>query len=194
MPKAQPKDDAVIAVLNDILTAELTAINQYFLHAEICQHWGYKALYKYVRAQSIDEMKHAEQLMERILFLGGLPNIQRLGKITVGENVKEQFGLDQKLEQEAVVRLQVGIKLCSEHDDHGSRMLLESILKSEEEHLDWIDAQLELIEQVGEQNYLTLQINGWLLQLGFFAGVFLAINRDCLWIVQVVGNIFYQAI
>src|ERR1700722_8041214 len=94
--------DPVITVLNDVLTAELTAINQYFLHAELCQHWGYTYLYKIVRSSSIDEMKHAEKVMERILYLDGLPNMQRLGKVSVGESVKEQFEVDMKLEVEAV--------------------------------------------------------------------------------------------
>ena len=156
--KNKPKDDVVISILNDVLTNELTSINQYFIHAELCQHWGFQRLYKFVRAQSIDEMKHAEKVMERILYLDGVPNMQRLGKVNVGETVKEQFLLDQKLEAEAVVRLTDGIKQCSERGDHGSRMLLEEILQSEEEHLDWLDAQLDLIEQTGEQNYLAAQI------------------------------------
>lgn len=156
--KKKSQNDPIISVLNDVLTAELTAINQYFLHAELCHHWGYESLYKTVRASSIDEMKHAESVMERILYLDGLPNMQRLGKVTVGETVKEQFEVDMALEQEAVERLNNGIKTCTEANDHGSRMLLESILKSEEEHIDWLDAQLELIKQVGEQNYLAEQI------------------------------------
>lgn len=156
--KTKAKDPAVVEVLNDVLTAELTAINQYFIHAELCQHWGYARLYKLIRKQSIDEMKHAEAVLERILYLDGVPNMQRLGKVNVGETVKEQFTLDRELEREAVTRLTHGIKLLGEHADHGSRMLLETILASEEEHLDWLDAQLDLMDQVGEPNYLAAQI------------------------------------
>ena len=148
----------VIDLLNDVLAGELVAINQYFMHAELCQHWGYEPLYKFVRKQSIDEMKHAEELIERVLFLGGLPNVQRLGKINIGETVVEQLTLDLALENEAVVRLNTGIALCQAEGDNGSRVLLEEILESEEEHIDWLEAQLTLIEQVGEQNYLARQI------------------------------------
>lgn len=156
--KTKPKDEHVVNVLNDVLTAELTAINQYFIHAELCQHWGYERLYKKVRHESIDEMKHAEKVMERILFLDGMPNMQRLNKVSVGETVKEQFELDYALEKEAVARLTNGIKICGERSDHGSRMLLEEILTGEEEHMDWLESQLDLLEQVGEQNYLAEQI------------------------------------
>lgn len=157
--KRTPRDADIITVLNDVLTAELTAINQYFIHAELCQHWGYTRLYKEVRKQSIGEMKHAEEVMERILFLDGIPNMQRLGKVNVGETVKEQFELDVKLEQEAVSRLNNGIKVCTDKGDNGTRLLLEEILESEEEHVDWLESQLDLIEQVGEQNYMAQQIN-----------------------------------
>lgn len=153
-----PADKSIIALLNDVLTAELTAINQYFLHAELCNHWGYARLYKMVRKQSIDEMKHAEELLERILHLDGIPNVQRLGKVNVGETVPEQFQLDLVLEQEAVARLNVGIETCRVAQDHGSMMLLQEILKSEEEHLEWLEAQLMLIKNVGEANYLAQQI------------------------------------
>jgi len=150
--------DSVIAVLNEVLTAELSAINQYFIHAELCQHWGYERLYEQMRHQSIDEMKHAEALIERILYLDGLPNMQKLGKVSVGETVKEQFELDLQLEREAVERLIRSLRICDEHHDPGSRLLLERILQSEEEHVDWIDAQQKLLHQVGEQNYLAMQI------------------------------------
>src|SRR5258708_18103038 len=126
---------AVIEVLNEVLTDELTAINQYFIHAELCNHWGFKKLYKEARAQSIDEMKHAELLIERVLYLNGIPNVQRLGKVNIGESVKEQFQLDSGVESEAVTRLSRGVMLCRENADIGSAMLLEEILKSEEEHL-----------------------------------------------------------
>jgi bacterioferritin len=151
-------DKTVISLLNDVLTAELTAINQYFLHAELCNHWGYSKLYKLVREQSIDEMKHAHELIERVLHLEGIPNVQRMGKVNIGETVPEQFRLDRVLEQEAVVRLNEGIELCRKANDHGSMLLLQRILISEEEHLDWLDAQLQLIKIVGEANYLTQQI------------------------------------
>lgn len=155
---SQNQNKAIVDVLSDVLTAELTAINQYFMHAELCNHWGYKRLYKETRKQSIDEMKHAESLMERILFLGGIPNLQKLGKITIGENVKEQFELDSELEKEAIHRLNRGIMVCREHADHGSAALLQSILQSEEEHFDWLSTQLELMGRIGEANYLTLQV------------------------------------
>ena len=149
----------VIDALNDVLTAELTAINQYFLHSEICADWGYSRLHKKIRAESIDEMKHAEQLIERVLFLEGLPNVQKLGKINIGENVHEILKSDIALEYDAIPRLNKGIELCTETGDNGSRLLFESILAAEEEHIDWLEAQLELIEQVGIQNYLAAQIN-----------------------------------
>lgn len=153
--KGEPK---VIELLNDVLTAELTAINQYFLHGEMCENWGYHRLHETVRHHAIDEMKHAEALIERILYLEGLPNLQRLGKIAVGETVPEQFGVDLALEREAVDRLNRGIATCREAGDNGSRELLEGILRSEEEHIDWLEAQQTLLEQTGEQNYLASQI------------------------------------
>jgi len=151
-------DPRIIAVLNEVLTGELTAINQYFLHAEMCRDWGYERLYAVLRKESIDEMKHAEQIIERILYLKGIPNIQRLGKIRIGETVEEQFRSDLALENEAIPRLQEGVRICSELDDSGTRQLLDSILASEEQHKDWLESQLELIDQVGVQNYLTTQI------------------------------------
>jgi len=152
------KSSPVVAILNDILTAELTAINQYFLHAELCGHWGYKKLYAFVRKQSIDEMKHAEMLIERILFLDGIPNVQRLGKVNIGESVPEQFKLDRALEEEAVERLNKAVAELRELNDNGSRALVETILQSEEEHLDWLDTQLDLISKIGEANYLTQKL------------------------------------
>jgi bacterioferritin len=151
-------NDPVVKLLNEVLTAELTGINQYFLHAEMCHQWGYERLYGHIRKESIDEMKHAEKLIERILYLRGVPNVQRLGKINIGETVAEQFKSDRALEAEAIERLNAGIATCVAQGDNGSRALLEAILVSEEEHLDWLDAQLELIKQVGEQNYLAQQM------------------------------------
>ena len=153
-------DQAIINALNEILTAELTAINQYFLHAKMCQDWGYQKLYEYIRHESIDEMKHADALIERILYLGGLPNVQRLFKVNIGETVQEQFEADLELEYLAVPRLQKAIDLCLEKSDEGTRVLLSQILTSEEEHIDWLEAQLELIGQVGLQNYLAQQLYG----------------------------------
>jgi bacterioferritin len=148
----------VIAILNEVLTGELTAINQYFVHAKMCADWGYERLHAKIREESIDEMKHAEILVERVLFLQGVPNVQRLGKVTVGETVKEQLELDLALEKTAVPRLHHGIQVCRDASDDGSRLLLEEILASEETHIDWLEAQLELIDQVGVQNYLAQQI------------------------------------
>ena len=152
-------DERVIEVLNEVLTAELTAINQYFIHAKMCADWGYDRLAKKIREESIDEMKHADELIERILFLKGVPNVQRYGRINVGETVKEQFEVDLKLEYDAIARLKDGIPLCREEKDEVSRDMLEHILTSEEEHTDWLETQLGLMEQVGEQNYLAEQIH-----------------------------------
>jgi bacterioferritin len=156
MKAADPK---IIEILNDVLTAELTAINQYFVHAEMCANWGYKKLHDFIKKQAIDEMKHAEQLIERVLFFEGHPNVQRLGKINIGTTVPEQLKVDYALECEALPRLTAGVAFCTEVGDHGTRMLLEGILASEEEHVDWLEAQLDLVEQVGAQNYLATQIH-----------------------------------
>ncbi|MFO0659235.1 MAG: bacterioferritin [Polyangiaceae bacterium] len=149
----------IIDVLNEVLTAELTAINQYFLHAKMLKNWGYRALASYTQKESIGEMKHADAVIDRILFLEGLPNLQRLGKLAIGETVKEQFENDLALEFDAVKRLRTGIKLCREELDNGTESLLIDILKSEEEHIDWIETQLELIKQLGETAYLAEQIH-----------------------------------
>ncbi|HVO26955.1 MAG TPA: bacterioferritin [Candidatus Margulisiibacteriota bacterium] len=148
----------VIEALNDVLTAELTGINQYFIHAKMCENWGYKRLAEINRKEAISEMKHADEVIERILFLDGVPNMQRLSKVRVGETVPEQLKLDHGLELEAVSRLNKGIALAVDVGDNGTRELLEDILVSEEEHVDWLEAQSELIKQVGEQNYLAQQI------------------------------------
>lgn len=151
-------DPGVIEILNDVLTAELTAVNQYFVHAKMCQNWGYHRLADHVRHESIDEMKHADRIIDRILFLEGVPNMQRLFPVRVGETVPEQFESDLQLEYTAVKRLNDGIAACVAAGDNTSRHLLEEILVSEEEHADWLEAQLELIRQVGEQNYLAQQL------------------------------------
>ncbi len=153
--KGNPK---VIAKLNEVLTGELTAVNQYFLAAKIYKNWGYEGLYKKTFHESVDEMKHAEKLIDRILFLEGLPNVQKLDKVHTGESVHEQFRLDLQTEMVAVGLLNASIPLFRELGDAGSAELLEHILESEEEHIDWIEAQLEQIKQIGEQNYLAQQI------------------------------------
>jgi len=151
-------DSQVIAMLNDVLTAELTAINQYWVHARMCENWGYQRLWKKIREESIEEMKHADELVERILFLEGLPNLQKLGKINVGQTVPEQFKLDLAVEYDAVKRMNEGIELCRTKSDSGSRELLEHMLSDEEKHVNWLEAQQELLRQVGEQGYLAEQI------------------------------------
>lgn len=159
MSEANGKTE-VIRLLNEVLTAELTAINQYFLHSKMLKNWGFARLAALVRVESIDEMKHADALIERILFLGGLPNVQRLGKVNIGETVPEMLECDLALELEALPRLQKAIALCAERGDHGSRMLFDRILASEEEHTDWLETQLGLIQQLGATAYLAEQING----------------------------------
>ncbi|MGE5568816.1 MAG: bacterioferritin [Rhodospirillales bacterium] len=153
-------NDRVIAALNEALKSELTAINQYFLHAEMRQNWGYQGLYQITKKQSIDEMKHAEKLIERILFLDGNPNMSELSPINVGSNVKAQLESDLALELEAVARYNASIKLCAELGDNASRELFVKLLKDEEEHVDFLEAQLHLISEVGLERYLTEQIKG----------------------------------
>lgn len=150
--------DKVIDLLNEVLTGELTAVNQYWVHARMCENWGYERLWKKLRKEAIDEMKDADHLIERILYLEGLPNLQRLGKVMVGTSVEEQLNLDLDLEKGAIKRLNDGIELCRGLGDNGSAELLEDILKGEEEHANWIEAQLSLIQQTGVQMYLGHQI------------------------------------
>lgn len=151
-------NDKIIQTLNDVLTAELTAINQYFIHAKMNANWGFHKLAAKIRAESIDEMKHADKLIERILFLDGVPNVQRLNKVNVGETVKEQFELDLKLELDAIARFNTGIALARDVGDNASRELLERMLISEEEHTDWLETQLGLIEKLGEAMYCAQQL------------------------------------
>lgn len=151
-------DPAIIDLLNQVLTNELTAVNQYFLHARICENWGYERLYEKFRHESIDEMKDADELIERVLYLEGLPNVQRYNKVNVGENVPEMFQLDLQLEKDAIAALNAGIALCRDKGDNGSAELLEEILEGEEEHADWLETQLAAIDQVGAQNYLAEQL------------------------------------
>ncbi len=148
----------IVELLIEVLTAELTGINQYFVHAKMCDNWGYERLAEAIRKESMEEMKHAEELIERILFLEGVPNMQRLGKVKVGETVPEQLKLDRELELEAVAKLNKAIAVATEAGDNGSRDLFEDILESEEDHVNWLEAQLELIRQVGEENYLAQQM------------------------------------
>jgi bacterioferritin len=151
-------DPKVIDLLNEVLSNELTAISQYFLHARMCENWGYQRLWKKVRAESIDEMKHADGIIERILYLEGLPNVQRLGKVSIGQTVDEQLRLDLDLERRAIPVLNKGIELCRHLGDNGTAEELEHILEDEEEHANWLEAQLTLVEQVGLQNYLAQQV------------------------------------
>jgi bacterioferritin len=159
-PLADVKGDArVIDLLNDVLTGELTAINQYFLHARMCANWGYRYLAEHIRKESIDEMKHADMLIERVLFLDGLPNLQKLGMLSIGTTVVEMLANDLEVERTAIPLLNRGIQLCRDVGDNGSEDLLTRILVSEEAHVDWIESQLELVKQVGAQIYLAQQIH-----------------------------------
>jgi len=152
-------DAQVIEALNQILTAELTAINQYFVHAKMCGNWGFQRLAAKKREESIEEMRHADDVIERILFLDGTPNMQRLGPVRVGEDPIEQHQLDLALELEAVKRLNETIALARERGDNGTRELAERILENEEESVDWLEAQLHLVATVGREAYLAEQIN-----------------------------------
>ena len=147
-------DQRVIEFLNEQLTAELTAINQYFLHAKMQEHWGLTKLAKHTRAESIDEMRHADVLTDRILFLEGLPNYQKLFPLRIGENVKEMFQCDMKVEEEAIDRLRRGIEYMRSAGDVTSARLFEDILADEEHHIDYLETQLDLIEKLGEALYL----------------------------------------
>src|ERR1700733_13855658 len=150
-------DPKVIQNLNLVLRNELTAINQYFLHARMLRHWGVRRLGEFEYHESIDEMKHADRLIERILFLEGLPNLQDLDKLLIGENVKEILECDLKLEQKALVDLRDGIAHCESVKDYVSRELLEEIMHEEEKSIDFIETQLDLIKQIGIENYVQLQ-------------------------------------
>jgi len=154
----QPNDSQVLVHLNTVLKNELTAINQYFLHAKMFEDWGLKRLASHEHDESIDEMKHADSVMERILFHEGLPNLQDLGKLYVGQNVKECLECDLKLEMEAIPMLREAIAFSEGANDYVSRQLFREILSSEEEHVDWIETQLGLIEKVGIENYTQSQI------------------------------------
>ena len=153
-------DKKVIQHLNKILGNELVAINQYFLHARMYEDWGLKKLGEHEYHESIDEMKHADKLIERILFLDGLPNLQNLGKLFIGQSPKEALECDLKLENQAVPDLRAGIAHCEQVADYTSRQLLADILASEEEHIDWLETQLSVIDRIGEPNYLLTKLDG----------------------------------
>lgn len=148
----------IIAGLNQIIAGELTAINQYFLHARICKDWGYEKIADKIYHESIDEMKHAQALIDRVLFLEGLPNVQKLNSIRIGQNIKEMFEGDLALEHDNIPNLRSLIGLCWEHKDHVTKDLLEKILISEEEHVDWLETQMKRIQDVGVENYLAQQM------------------------------------
>jgi len=148
----------IIELLNDVLTAELTSVNQYYGHAKIQSNWGFVHLAEHTKHESIDEMKHADEVIERILYLDGMPNLQRLGSVRLGETVVEQFELDLEMEKTAVARFNAGIAKAVELGDNGTRELLERMLVSEEEHIDWLETQLSLVAQLGENMYLSQQI------------------------------------
>ncbi len=149
----------VISVLNGLLADELTAINQYMVHGEMCDNWGYERLHKKVEKRAIDEMKHAEKLIARILFLDGRPVVSKLNAIRIGAEIPLQLKNDWKAEDDAIKSYNAGIRVCVELADNGTRELLESILKDEEAHIDWLEAQLDEIDQMGTENYLVEQID-----------------------------------
>jgi bacterioferritin len=151
-------DPELIELLNEVLTAELTAINQYFIHAKMCENWGYSKLAEHDREESIEEMKDADRVIERILDLGGVPNLQRLGSVRVGETVPEQLQLDLELELAAIERYNRGVAHAVAKGDNATRHLLEEQLTDEEEHASYLETQLELIRQMGVENYLTTQV------------------------------------
>src|SRR5688500_2555682 len=151
-------DERVIEVLNEVLTNELTATNQYYLHYAMQKNWGFSKLAQHTYDESIDEMKHADLLIHRILFLEGHPNLQRLGSVRIGETVKEQFAADMAIEVTAIDTLRRGIDVCREAGDTVTRLLFEDILSSEEEHIDYLETQLSLMQTLGDQDYLALQV------------------------------------
>jgi bacterioferritin len=152
-------DNEVIDLLNELLTHELTAINQYFIHSKMCKDWGFERIAKHKWDESIEEMRHADKVIERILFLEGVPNMQRLNPVRVGEDAVEQHELDLALEMEALERLKKGIELCRDKHDSGTRELLEHILVEEEEGVDWLETHLHLVKSLGKERYLAEMIH-----------------------------------
>jgi len=153
-------NEDVIKLLNEVLTSELTAINQYFIHSKMCEDWGFQKLAGKKHAESVEEMKHADVVIGRILFLDGVPNMQRYFPVKVGEDAIEQHRLDLEVEYDAVKRLNGGIALCRDKGDNGTRELLEKILQDEEDGIDWLEAQLHLVETIGPERYLAEQMGG----------------------------------
>jgi len=151
-------DPEIITLLNEVLTAELTAINQYFIHAKMAQNWGYSKLAEHMHHESIDEMKDADKVIERILYLEGIPNMQRYNPVRVGETVREMHEVDRDLEADAIERLNRAIVSCRDAGDNGTRLMLEEILRGEESHYDDLMGRLERIDQMGIENYLTTQV------------------------------------
>jgi bacterioferritin len=151
-------DADVIAILNEVLSSELTSINQYFIHAMMCDNWRYKRLAEHSRKESIEEMRHAQEVIERILYLDGVPNMQKYMKVSVGQNVPEQHQFDLAMENDAVARMNRGIELSRTKGDNGTRALLEKMLGEEEDHVEWLEAQLQQIQDMGVQNYLAQQV------------------------------------
>ena len=152
-------DPKILEALNDVLTGELTAINQYFVHAKMCQNWGYKRLAKRKREDSIEEMHDADKVIDRILYLDGVPNMQRYNPVRVGEDAVEQHRLDLELETAAIARLNTAIALCRELGDNGTRELLVEILKGEEDAADFLEGQLHIVQEIGKERYLAEQIH-----------------------------------
>jgi bacterioferritin len=151
-------NEDVIHLLNEVLTSELTAINQYFIHHRMCEDWGFNKLSAKKRGESLEEMKHADVIIARILFLEGVPNMQRYFPVKVGEDAVEQHRLDLEVEYDAVKRLNAGIAMCRDKGDNGTRELLETILQQEEEGIDWLEAQLHLVDAIGQERYLAEQM------------------------------------
>ena len=151
-------NEEVISVLNEVLTSELTAINQYFIHSKMCEDWGFQKLAAKKRGESIEEMQHADAVISRILFLEGVPNMQRYFPVKVGEDAIEQHRLDLELEYDAVKRLNDGLAVCRDKGDNGTHELLKTILQQEEEGIDWLEAQLNIVEAIGTQRYLAEQL------------------------------------
>lgn len=155
-----PHGEQILESLNQLLTLELTGVNQFFLHARMCRNWGYERLADTIRQRSIDEMKHAEKIIDRVLYLEGVPNLQRLDKIRLGENVPEILRLDYEHEKKLVDKVKEQVQLLLELGDHGSRQLVEEVLRGEENDIDWFESQFALIQQIGEANYLAQQVRG----------------------------------